>query len=54
MSLISIIKSSKFVDKDPESSAMLKQRLSKYEKTKRLEFRSSDANLQIEIPIYWL
>ena len=38
-----------FVDKDPESSAMLKQRLSKYEKTKRLEFRSSDANLQIEM-----
>ena len=43
-----------FVDKDPESSAMLKQGLSKYEKTKCLEFRSSDANLQIKIPIYWL
>lgn len=38
-----------FVDKDPESSTMLKQRLSKYEKTKRLEFRSSDANKQIEM-----
>ena len=38
-----------FVDKDPESSAMLKQRLSKYEKIKRLEFRNSDANKQIEM-----
>jgi len=38
-----------FVDKDPESSTMLKQRLSKYEKIKRLEFRNSDANKQIEM-----
>lgn len=38
-----------FIDKDPESSALLKQRLSQYEKTHRLEFRNSDANEQIRL-----
>lgn len=38
-----------FIDKDPESSEMLKQKLSRYEKTKRIEYRNSDANKQIEM-----
>ena len=38
-----------FVDKDKESSDKLRELLSQFEKNKRLEFRSTDANEQIEM-----
>ena len=38
-----------FIDKDEESNALLEQLLSQYKETKKLAFRVSDANKQIEI-----